>query len=191
MKKQIFRDKTNYVILFLLPAFLGYFWEVFSCFFCYGNLSNRGFTYGPWLTVYGLGGLLFSFLLWKRQHKKIFCFLICLITGTALELLGGILLQELFGLRYWDYSAWPLNFLGYISLYSSLGFGLAGMLWVCFLCPKFILLWMHPERNAKRKTAFAVLLFLLFFIDFIFSLFHPNQGAGITCLYHDIPFFPV
>ncbi len=191
MKKNIFRDKTNFVILFLLPAFLGYLWEVFSCFFYYGNLSNRGFTYGPWLTVYGLGGLLFSLLLWRKRHKKIFCFFVCFLAGTLLELLGGLLLHYFFQLRYWDYSGWPLDFFGYISLYSSLGFGLAGMLWVCFLCPKFILLWTHPKRNAKRRTALAVLLYQLFLIDFIFSLFHPNQGSGITCLYHDISLFPI
>lgn len=190
MNKHIFRDKTNYVILFLFPAFLGYLWEVFSCYFCYGNLSNRGFTYGPWLTVYGIGGLLFSFLLWNQRNKKIFCFFVCFLAGTLLELLGGVLLQYFFQLRYWDYSGWPLNFSGYISLYSSLGFGLAGMLWVCIFCPKCLTLWRHPKFHAKRRTALAVLLYSLFFIDFIFSLFHPNQGSGITCLYHDISLFP-
>lgn len=177
----IFSDKTNYVILFFLPATLGYLWEVLLYLVYYRMFCNRGFTYGPWLTVYGLGGLLFYFLFHKLSRRRFLCFILCGLTGSALELLIGIFISAFLDFRYWDYSHWPLNFNGYICLFSGIFFGLFGMLWVCFFCPKLLLLW-QSRLHEKKRSIFSLLLYTLFFMDFFFSLFYPNQGIGITCL---------
>ena len=195
--KAVFFDWTSYVILFLVPAVFGYLWEIFLYLFCYHTFCNRGFTYGPWLTVYGLGGCFFYILLYRHTANKLFCFFTCAFIGSALELFVGLLTLYFLGYRYWDYSHLILNFEGYICFFSSLGFGICGMLWVCFLCPKLLTLWLSVGKYKKRNT-FVLLLYLCYIFDFLYSLYNPNQGKGISYhawtevfLHHSISLFAV
>ena len=58
----------NYILLFFLCAFLGWIWEVILTIIQHGMLVNRGVLHGPWLPIYGFGGLGIAVLL-RRFHK--------------------------------------------------------------------------------------------------------------------------
>ena len=51
------------LLLFFTLSAAGWLWEVLFTGLSTGRLVNRGFFYGPWLPVYGVGGLLMLLLL--------------------------------------------------------------------------------------------------------------------------------
>lgn len=166
---------TFYFFTVSLGAFL---WEVLIFFIKEGRFRNRGFFYGPWLPVYGTGAVLIYLLLsrLKRQPAKVFLY--SLLVGTSLELIIGWILDCFWGLRYWDYSGYLLNYHGYICLISALSFGAAGVLWICLLSVFFRKFWFRmPE---KARCAINFILLLLFILDCVTALIFPNTGRGIT-----------
>ena len=81
-------------------------------------------------------------------------------------------------LRYWDYSSYPYNFHGYICLFSAIGFGIAGMLWICVFSNIFRKYWFSLPPGFRR--CFNSMLVLLFLTDCAAALIFPNAGHGIT-----------
>ena len=179
---------------FFLGSFCGFLWEILIFLVKDGTFRNRGFFYGPWLPVYGIGAVIFyclfhhpeknisarstpSFLL-KIKYHPITIFIKTALLGTALELVIGWFLDTFFDLRYWDYSSYPFNFHGYVCLLSAVGFGAAGMLWICVFSEIFRKLWFSLAPGFRRS--FNSVLILLFLADCAAALIFPNTGHGIT-----------
>lgn len=198
---------SQQLFFFFLCSIGGFLWEVAIFFIKDGRFTNRGFLYGPWLPVYGVGAVLFYVLLADKpllstisgchrivsytphpllrrsyahgiKKHPLIVFLLSLLIGTGLELLIGWLLDTVWMLRYWDYRSYPFNFDGYICLYSAIGFGIAGTLWVCFLANFFTELWLHLPSSIRRGI--NTFLTFLFVIDCAAALILPNIGHGIT-----------
>lgn len=166
-----------------------------------GKYINRGFFYGPWLPVYGVGSVLFHLLLgrfgssshsycfsyhrltfmekaMKKIGRLLIVFLLAMLLGSGVELIVGWFIDTFWGLRYWDYSDYPLDFHGYICLGSTLGFGIAGVIWVCFLSDFVAKQWL--KLSIKKRRNLNTILFLLFAFDCAAALIFPNMGNGIT-----------
>jgi uncharacterized membrane protein len=151
-----------------------------------------------WLPVYGIGAVVFYCLfhssretisirslhksnrlfLFKTKYHPLTIFIKTALLGTALELVIGWFLDIFFDLRYWDYSSYPFNFHGYICLLSAVGFGVAGMLWICVFSEIFRKLWFSLPPGFRR--GFNSVLILLFLADCAAALIFPNTGHGIT-----------
>ena len=175
MKKQFFH---KIIFLFSCASVAGYIWEVTLTYVRTGVFCNRGFMYGPWLPIYGVGALFLLFLLYRFAGRPIIVFFLSGIIGSFVELITGLALNRYWDVRYWDYSGLKLDLAGYISFISFLGFCIAGALWVCILVPLLYRVWEYIPTLARRAS---VLLFCtVFFIDYIYSLFCPNTGVGIT-----------
>ena len=56
-------DFLTYILLFFTFSFIGFIWEVFLHLLNDGVFVNRGTMHGPWLPIYGTGGVLILFLL--------------------------------------------------------------------------------------------------------------------------------
>ena len=65
-----------YVLLFFITAFTGWFWEVLLFFFTEHAFINRGVYEGPYLPIYGTGGILLCMLL-SRLKKDRFLYFRC------------------------------------------------------------------------------------------------------------------
>ncbi len=167
------------IFFFFLCSVAGFLWEVIIFFVKDGGFTNRGFLYGPWLPVYGVGGVLF-YLLLSRTAKKhpVITFFLSLLIGTGLELLIGWFLDSIWDLRYWDYRGHPFHYNGHICLWSALGFGFAGVLWVCVLSGFFAKLW--EKLPVPVRLGANTILVLLFVLDCAAALIFPNIGRGIT-----------
>ncbi len=173
------------IFFFFLCAGSGFLWEVFLMYAQGWDYVNRGFFYGPWLPVYGAGGVLFHLLLARKAAscsspflRIPVVFVLSALLGTGVELFTGWLLDSLWHLRYWDYSAYPFHFHGYICLWSAIGFGCAGVLWICLIAPHAARLWFRI--SAKWRRSLNTILLLLFVLDCAAALIFPNTGKGIT-----------
>lgn len=153
---------SQQIYFFFLGSIGGFLWEVAIFLYRDKTFANRGFLYGPWLPVYGIGAVLFYLLLGCRR-KKIHpagVFFLSAAIGTGLELLIGWFLDAFWNLRYWDYSGYPFHFHGYICLYAAVGFGIAGVLWICVLEAPLTRLWkrLSPKVRLGLNTPASVAL---------------------------------
>lgn len=70
MKKKLSSDRFYfYVLLFFIVAFAGWLWEVLLFFFTEHAFINRGVYEGPYLPIYGVGGLLLCMLLYRIRKS--------------------------------------------------------------------------------------------------------------------------
>jgi len=166
----IFEDYTilQWALFFILYCMLGWVFESIYCSIKEQKLLNRGFCHGPWLPIYGSGAILMLVFAgpFKGEYWK--AFLTGMLVGSALELVTGYLMFHIFHMRWWDYSQNPLNFHGYICLYTSIAWGALAVVFIEFI---------HPRFSAISKdwtyTGFVVavtMLYTLFIEDVIFSV---------------------
>lgn len=175
MKKEPSTVEQPLLLFFLLSA-AGWLWEVLFVRLSTGETVNRGFLHGPWLPVYGTGGVLILFLL-SRLRGAPLIFLSALVGGSV-EFAASLLLEALFRTRWWDYSSWPFDLDGRVCLGSAAAFGLAGWFLVRLLGPGLVqLLGILPSRLRERSCQVFCVLFVL---DAAVSFAVPNTGAGIS-----------
>lgn len=125
-------DYTFYQLgwFFLVYSLLGWLLETSLAAAKKRRLLNRGFLNAPFSPIYGLGGVLFALFLPELRDTPFFLFLLGAILATGLELFTGILLEKIFGQKWWDYSQEKFQFEGHICLKYSLLWGLLALLCV-------------------------------------------------------------
>lgn len=92
------------------------------------RLVNRGFMRGPFLPLYGSGGIMMLVVSMPFQEHLILVYIAGCIGATILEYVTGVTMEALFKVRYWDYSDKKFNFQGHICLGTSLAWGLLTIL---------------------------------------------------------------
>lgn len=171
----------NVILMFFIFAIIGYFYEVIYHFIKSGDLVNRGTLFGPWLPIYGFGGVVSMVLLNNFKKRPVVVFLLVMVISGVMEYFTSYYLEMTKGVKYWDYSNFFLNLNGRICLEGLLAFAFAGTFCVYGIGPFFNeKLNKVPERV---KWLLAIMLVCLFVLDNIYSKLHPNQGKGITYLY--------
>ena len=165
--------------IFITFAFIGWIWEVSLHAVTTGQLVNRGNMHGPWLPIYGAGGVLGLIFLKKLRNRPIphligtvlLCGLVEYFTGYFMEISSG-------GKKWWDYSGHFLNLHGRVCAEGLLLFGLAGTVAVYLVAPmvdKYL-----QKRPRKPVIILITVIMCIFFADRVYSNIHPNQGKGIT-----------
>lgn len=154
-------------LCFFLYCFFGWLWEAFYVFVSTGQWVNRGFLHGPFLPIYGFGALIILWLTAPVKENIWMIFLLGMLGATALEYISGVMIEQLFHVRYWDYSSFPLNLNGYICVPCSIFWGFFSI---------FLVRQMHSRVNnwmlSVPKTVgliFSIILILLFSADVISS----------------------
>ena len=123
---------SKYVCLFLVYSFLGWIFESAFCTTKSGKWENRGFLYGPIVPIYGTGAVAISLIVRLPVGRGVvlspaLIYIISVIGSAILEYATSWILEKLFHALWWDYSKLPLNILGRVSLFTSLGFGFGGL----------------------------------------------------------------
>lgn len=169
------------ILIFFCMSFIGWFWEVSSHVILYHSFANRGVLHGPWLPIYGVGGLLILMLLKKFREKPAVEFVLAVILCGVVEYFTGLVLELTHdGQRWWDYTGFFLNLHGRICAEGLLAFGIGGMIIVYFVAPFLD----NYFRKIKLQIIIpvCVALMVIFISDQLYTRKHPNTGEGITCM---------
>ena len=166
------------VMFFFTYSLVGYVWEVFYTLLNEGLLVNRGTMTGPWLPIYGVGGLIIVIILRPLRRNPLLMFTGTFVACGALEYFASWMLETLFDAKWWDYKGYFLNINGRVCLEGLLIFGLAGVAFTYVFSP--LLDNLYSKIRLPVKRAICVVLMVLFVIDMAYSFNHPNQGDGVT-----------
>lgn len=181
-KKKIGKIKYDFwelLLLFFAFSFIGYLWEVLLHLFSDGEFVNRGSLYGPWLPIYGGGGVLTLVLLNRYRDNPTFVFFASVVLCGIVEYFSSLYMELIFHMRWWDYTGYFFNINGRICLEGLLFFGFGCTASIYFVTP-FLLDLFHKLDKAFVKYL-AIMLSVLILIDLSFYLtIGPNNGNGIT-----------
>lgn len=170
---------SSLILMFFLFSFIGWLWEVTLHLLKDGTFVNRGVMHGPWLPIYGAGGILVLVLLNKLRKKPLLEFLSIIVLCGLVEYFASYYLEIANnGIKWWDYSGYFLNLNGRICAEGLLVFGLGGLYVVYFLAP--LLDDLIKMVNYKVLMMILFILIIMFTIDKIYSSKYPNKGTGIT-----------
>lgn len=169
----------NLIMMFFIFCFVGWVWEVSLAFISEDMFVNRGTLHGPWLPIYGTGGVIILVLLKKLREKPALEFVAAMVLCGCLEYFSSWYLEMTHdGQRWWDYTGYFLNINGRICAEGLLTFGLGGLAIVYLLAPALDNL--LSRIDARKLGIVAAVLLVLYCADQVYSAQHPNVGAGIT-----------
>lgn len=159
-----------YVNIFFLFSILGHFIENF-----FYTTKDSGILYGWWTPIYGIGVVtiigIYNYIdkkfKLKKETKFVIVFLIGAIGLALLEFIGGVLIEKIFRVTFWDYSDDPLSIGRYTSLKMSLVWGISSLFVIYILKP------IIDKTVNYIPRVISYILITLFMID-CFLTFAPN-----------------
>ena len=157
----------KYFYIFIIYSFLGWLMEVLLVSFQQRKITARGFLIGPWCPIYGFGALFVTLLLKKYYEDPLVLFIMSFLLGTILEYITSYLMEKIFKARWWDYTNHKFHINGRVSLTTSLGFGLLGVILVYVFNPFFLKI-ISNIPNILFNTVMIIIL-LIFVSDVIIS----------------------
>ena len=155
--------------VFLIGSIIGCIVETLvGIIFDHSFKIRQGLIYGPFIPVYGIGAIMYYFIVSRvGDVKKVFVF--SMFLGGAIEYFCSYFQELCFGTVSWDYSNMFLNIGGRTSLLFCLCWGVLGVLFVKFALPLLQKIDIYIG-NVQFKTITAILVgFMLF-------------NVGISCL---------
>lgn len=152
--------------LFLIYSFVGWILETIFAITKQRKIINRGLINGPFCTVYGFTGVLITVAL--KDLSGIWLFLFSAIYASVIEWVAGKIIEKICHERWWNYENNKFNLGGYISLQTSVLWGVLGFIAVTFTNSLLI--------DAYKLIPFMVIRIILIVVvvalaaDMIFSL---------------------
>lgn len=166
-----------YINCFFVYSFLGFIFENIVCLLV-GSKLESGILFGPFTPIYGIGVILililsrffFKNLHMPRWKETIVVFLFLIFILTFMEWLGGILIEKIFHVTFWNYENLKFHIGKYIALEISLVWGILSILLIYVI---------HPLLESFIKKIPSFITYLLIFgisIDFICTLMKYKFG---------------
>ncbi len=168
---------TDLVLLFFTFCFIGYVYEVLYFFIGSGILQNRGTLYGPWLPIYGVGGIAMLVVLKRLVNRPVALFFSSMALCGVIEYTTAWFLETFLHTKWWDYTGFFLNLQGRICLEGLLAFAAMGMIGIYVLAPS--LAHLYDKIPKKARHGLCVGLSVAFLTDLTVSVFHPNMNAAV------------
>lgn len=121
-------DLFQWVGFFILYCLIGWIGESIYVSIEHKKWVNRGFLHGPFLPIYGFGAIIILFSTLPVRDNVILTFFLGMLGATVLEYATGYVMEQIFHVKYWDYTYEPLNLNGYICMGCSLTWGICSIL---------------------------------------------------------------
>ena len=172
MIKKTTKEKViDYIIYFFIYSFLGWIIETIYAFIIHGGFVKRGFLFGPLCPIYGFGAVILLLATKKMYGKPFRKFLIATVLFTVFEYLVSLIFEEIFGLRWWDYSNDFLNIQGRVSLMYTIFWGLIGLILLEKLHPLIenFIQKVEVKIKANIKLIIVYVLIGILILDFVLS----------------------
>ena len=166
------------IVMFFVFAGIGWIWEVMLHFLETGVIVNRGTMLGPWLPIYGAGGLIVLSLCTCLRSNPIAELMAAMGLCGVIEYITSWFLELKYGLRWWDYTGYFLNLNGRICAEGLLIFGIGSGIVVYLIAP--VLDEMISKIKDKVIVPVCLALLLMFNMDLVHSVSQPNSGHGVT-----------
>ena len=149
--------------LFMIGAFLGDITETIYCRITAGIwMSRSSVVWGPFSIVWGLAIAVCTLLLYKyRDRSDTFLFLTGTFLGGAYEYICSVFTEMVFGQVFWDYSKIPFNLGGRINLLYCFFWGIAAVVWMKYLYPKFSALIEKIPIKTGTILTWIMMLFMI------------------------------
>lgn len=173
----------KFFFYFICCSVFGWLFEVILNFIRLGELKNWGTLFGPWLPIYGWGGLFIILLSQKIKKKPLWIFIFSFLICAVVEFLTSLYLEIMYDAHWWDYSDLPLNIDGRIWLGGLLIFSVFSLFVIYIFVP--LLDKIQKKLNKKFFTIMVFVLVILHITDFIYCTINPrtdtlNMGYTIT-----------
>ena len=150
----------QWLFLFFFYSFFGWIFETIYVSVHEGHFVNRGFIRGPFLPLYGCGGIMMLLASKPFYENIVLVFVSGCIGATALEYITAVVMEALFKVRYWDYSHKKIHFQGRISLESTLAWGLCTVVFTHWLqLPIEMIVLSIPYNIVTVATAVVLVMF--------------------------------
>lgn len=166
-----------YINCFFVYSILGFVFENIVSKVS-GNRFDSGVLFGPMTPIYGIGIVLvliiskyfFLNLHMPRWVETIIVFFILIIVLTLIEWIGGILIEKLFNIVFWDYSHLKWSIGPYIALEISIAWGFLSLLLIYVIHP-FLEKWI-----VKIPSFISYFLIIAFLIDLVATFIQKKSG---------------
>lgn len=136
----------QYFACFIIYSFLGWVYESLFYTVQYKRPVNTGFLHGCICPIYGLA-CVGNTMLFGNISSVGKIFVMSMLYISLIEYIISYILEKAFRKRWWDYSDWPVNIHGRVSLISSLGFGAMSLVQLKFIQPVIsYAIYKTPER---------------------------------------------
>lgn len=158
------------VIVFFIYSVTGYIIEVTSCSLTWKKVTlSRGYLIGPYIPIFGFGGIFMTYLLRQYENNIIDLFINSMVGCCLIEYFTSLLLEKIFKLRWWDYSDKRFNINGRVCLENGFWFGVCGVVFVKYIHPVLInFLYSFPT---KVIYVLGIVFLSILLIDFFISTF--------------------
>jgi len=114
---------SYWLFLFFLFNVIGWSLECTIESLWHKRLINRGFLKGPYIPIYGIGGIMMAFVGLGLRHNGFLVYITGMLAATLLEYMVGSILERAFKKQFWDYSMLQFTYKNRISLMSSMFWG--------------------------------------------------------------------
>lgn len=163
---------TSLILMFFFFCFLGWSWEVSLHLVQTGEFVNRGVNYGPWLPIYGTGGMGALLLFTRMKKYPVATFFASIVFCGMIEYIAGASLLAKYGARFWNYSGYFLNINGHVCAEGLLIFGVGCVAAIYVMAPKLDNIFC--KIPLKAAVPICTVLLSVFIVDNIYSGKHPN-----------------
>ena len=163
-------------LLFIIFAMVGWTWEVLLHLVQTGQFANRGALHGPWLPIYGYGGIIVLLLCNRFRKKPVVEFLVATALCGGLEYYISWYLEKTYHERWWSYDGYFLNLNGRICAEGLLVFGVGCCAVVYAVAPLFD--YLLSKIRAKVLIGICIVLWAVYVFDAVYSGKHPNKAEG-------------
>lgn len=160
-------DLATIFLTFLIYSFFGYILEIIVCSFSYKKIVNRGFLFGPWCPIYGIGALLILLTLLRYKYSVALVFIFGILITTTIEYYTSYILEKIFHNKWWDYSDRKDSINGRICIGNMIGFGIGAVAIIYIAQP--IILSVLGIFHRYVLNILAIILALIFIADCIYS----------------------
>lgn len=164
------------LLMFIIFSMIGWTWEVLLHLIQTGKFVNRGTLHGPWLPIYGNGGIIVLLVCNRFRKHPLVEFLVSIVLCGGLEYYISWYLEKTYHERWWSYDGYFLNLNGRICAEGLLVFGVACCFVVYTAAPVFD--YYLSKLRTRIMIAICIVIGSVFAVDYIYSKSHPNMAEG-------------